>query len=265
MKMTRWNLMMALAALALTGAAAAQQAAQAVKSAADPAATNTAAAPATHETEEAATVQKPGGESLTVHGHWKIEIKNPDGSLDRTVEFNNALSNQGKGEQLLAQLLTGQIVMGDWAISFLDNYSGHGTQYWCTAGVGCVIDEVSGQGPIGYHAPGSPHYSGLQVTYFPSTGSGSKATNAYYVLRGSATATQSTAIYQVGTSMGYCAVNKSYSGTALQSPSACAKWVPADSQFSGASENSFTSHTISPMISVTLDQIVQFTVTISFS
>jgi hypothetical protein len=29
--------------------------------------------------------------AITVHGHWMIEVKNPDGTLVRHVEFENAL------------------------------------------------------------------------------------------------------------------------------------------------------------------------------
>jgi len=50
----------------------------------------------------------PGAEGITVHGHWRLDIHNEDGSLDRTVEFENAL--EPTGAELLAQLLVGQAV-----------------------------------------------------------------------------------------------------------------------------------------------------------
>ncbi len=42
------------------------------------------------------TARRPGGggmhEGLKVHGHWVIEVRNPDGSLVRHVEFENSLA-----------------------------------------------------------------------------------------------------------------------------------------------------------------------------
>ena len=32
------------------------------------------------------------GEGIEVHGHWTIEVRNPDGSLDERYEFENALT-----------------------------------------------------------------------------------------------------------------------------------------------------------------------------
>jgi len=44
--------------------------------------------------ESTAAREKPSGgshEGITVHGHWTIEVRNPDGSLVRRVEFENSL------------------------------------------------------------------------------------------------------------------------------------------------------------------------------
>lgn len=37
----------------------------------------------------------PPSEGIVVRGHWTIDITNPDGSHDRTVEFENALLDEG--------------------------------------------------------------------------------------------------------------------------------------------------------------------------
>jgi hypothetical protein len=53
-------------------------------------------------------------EGITVHGHWTIEVKNPDGSLVQHVEFENAL--QAAGVDLLPALLGRTASPGAWAI-----------------------------------------------------------------------------------------------------------------------------------------------------
>lgn len=53
-------------------------------------------------------------QSIEVHGHWLIEIYNPDGSLDRVVEFENALVVDGG--IMLAMLLDRGRTFGGWAM-----------------------------------------------------------------------------------------------------------------------------------------------------
>lgn len=47
------------------------------------------------ESEKESTQEKPAGdgkhEGIKVHGHWTIDVKNPDGTLVRHVEFENSL------------------------------------------------------------------------------------------------------------------------------------------------------------------------------
>lgn len=57
-------------------------------------------------------------EGIAVHGDWKIEVYDPDGTLAESHEFSNHLTDGGRS--LLAQLLTGvgsspewEIVLGD--------------------------------------------------------------------------------------------------------------------------------------------------------
>lgn len=93
-------------------------------SAAEP--TSAAAAPGQARTTSAAA--RPGGglsQGITVHGHWVIEVRNPDGKLVSHTEFENSL----KGQFLLATLLSG-FVMGDWMV-VLDGAGGD-TQEPCT-------------------------------------------------------------------------------------------------------------------------------------
>jgi hypothetical protein len=44
-------------------------------------------------------------EGIQVHGRWVVEVHDPDGTLVKRLEFDNALAPGGA--QLLAQYLTG--------------------------------------------------------------------------------------------------------------------------------------------------------------
>jgi hypothetical protein len=55
-------------------------------------------------------------EGVTVHGHWTIDVKNPDGKLVTHTEFENALVVPG-GAQNLTQLLLGEQVPGGYEIT----------------------------------------------------------------------------------------------------------------------------------------------------
>lgn len=52
-------------------------------------------------------------EGIQVHGHWTLEVRDPDGSLVSHHEFDNALTG---GRQTLAYILTGDETVGDWTI-----------------------------------------------------------------------------------------------------------------------------------------------------
>jgi hypothetical protein len=64
--------------------------------------------------------------TVNVHGHWVIDVKNPDGTLARHVEFENSLDpgftilgqNLPGGAAFLSALMTGQAVapVGSWMI-----------------------------------------------------------------------------------------------------------------------------------------------------
>jgi hypothetical protein len=93
-------------------------------------ATATAQAPAQDSSAKKST---PRGqhEGITVHGHWIIEVRNPDGKLASHTEFENALSpgfpfpiisgltaQVSSGAAFLSALMAGQAVItpGNWAI-----------------------------------------------------------------------------------------------------------------------------------------------------
>ena len=102
----------------------------------------------------AQTVQRGGGtqEGIKVHGHWVIEVRNPDGGLVERREFDNALAPGGP--QLLAQWLLRSGSPARWVIE-LGDYSLPGP------GQG-GLEQVLGQRPVagqqvrGPQQPGRP-------------------------------------------------------------------------------------------------------------
>jgi hypothetical protein len=74
----------------------------------------TQAAAQENEAADSSTRGKPGDEGIKVHGHWVIDIKNPDGTLAQHHEFENSL--QLEGAATIIQLITGVDVPSDMAI-----------------------------------------------------------------------------------------------------------------------------------------------------
>ncbi len=56
-------------------------------------------------------------EGITVHGHWTIDVRQPDGTLVTHREFENALTAQGAA--LIADLLAGRVVPSNWRIGLV--------------------------------------------------------------------------------------------------------------------------------------------------
>ncbi len=53
-------------------------------------------------------------EGITVHGHWVVDIRNPDGTLASHLDFENALTPTGA--QTVAGLLSRQYGTGSWTV-----------------------------------------------------------------------------------------------------------------------------------------------------
>src|SRR5579863_8703566 len=66
-------------------------------------------------------------EGIKVHGHWVLEIRNPDGSVARRKEFENSLThstfnpNLLPGDNLLTTLLLGGAQAQNWSVSVFEN------------------------------------------------------------------------------------------------------------------------------------------------
>ncbi len=122
-RISRWGLsMLAVAALALCAASPSH--AQTAAKAAGPKAAASA-------TPAAKAGPSKGGnrEGIKVHGHWVIEVKNPDGTVTARREFENSLVISGglsDGAALLAGLLGRVVTPGGWVITLANTPSGLG-------------------------------------------------------------------------------------------------------------------------------------------
>jgi hypothetical protein len=203
-------------------------------------------------------------QGIKMHGHWIIDIKNPDGTLVEHRDFENSIVNFG--ENYLFALMAGYTSPSDYAIAvapagtlgFENPNSGPCSQGNFIVIQGCAIVHNMGTDP-GYSVCNVFYCGGgLTITYnFPSGASPSM------VLSGSITATQAGTISQVATYFGACP----YSPTQLNSvttvsPATCAatsggQTLTYYSQLSGTS--------LSSAVSVAANQIIQVTVTITFS
>lgn len=201
-------------------------------------------------------------QNIKMHGHWIIDIKNPDGTLADHRDFHNSLQYDG-AEYLLA-LMAGYWVPSDYEIFLQPSNGSAGPCTPPTNGIpGCVIvrslatqPALDGCGSGGYYCA-----TGLTTTYTLSFSSASSM-----VLAGSITATQAGSLTFVSTVAGYCQ-NSSTSGAIPTtpeniSPASCTA-TPA-SQAAYIVEISSAGLSNSP-ISVASGQIIQVTVTISFS
>jgi hypothetical protein len=61
-------------------------------------------------------------EGIKVHGHWTIEVRNPDGKLVSHREFENSLGGYpfGNGAGLLAGILGRIVTPGSWQVTLYD-------------------------------------------------------------------------------------------------------------------------------------------------
>jgi hypothetical protein len=279
------NLLLVLPVVFAANGASAQQSVQgapAPTSAGQPAAPATAnpaitqahvsAAAPSPGVEQIATSQKSDGslhQGLTVHGHWVINVREPDGTLVEHREFENSLQPGGAG--MLVGLLSGYMVPGDWMIVL-----GPGNNGGLSACVGplfpaCgLVHNISTYPAIslcGSVGNGSGFYctgSVLSYTYnlIGVTGVGSGS----IVLNGTITANQTGQIGQVQTILSACANIPSFQNVV---PSSVETNSPASCPPQGITTNPFyppfTNAFVTPAIPVTSGQQIQVIVTITFS
>lgn len=231
--------------------------------------------------EEASSAEagKTGGEGIKIHGHWVIDLKNPDGKVVEHREFENSLTTATgeaiAGSQILAALLSGNAAPGAPGIAFvyaefpINNYQ---TQQ-CGLGLAsaptifpCDIFTVAGSTLMSYKWAGvSISHSGLkaEVSF--------NSTSVNWVLSGNYTipATPSVGIQSVGTVLPLCIATsiKVYEGSSTDgsgptTPADCTTLAKAGDFVNGML--TFTNIPNGPL-AVTAGQVISVTVTISFS
>jgi hypothetical protein len=258
-KGTRTAILGALAVACLSAAIAVQ--AQVPKS-------KTVVTPPHAEDAERSSAEQPepndrAHQGVKVHGHWAIDVKNPDGAVARHVEFENSLVVGGGGDTLLAFALTGYLSAADWALSLNNANSSE------TALCGQVCYGVTSSNSLmGQFFCSGSHSSRCTTgtSVIPNIGGFFKM--AYITITGNITPTSSGNITSVQTLMGGCAnqtLSLAYT-TATLSPQACQNsnlgtLTSGNVFFDGP----FTSTSSFTPIPVVAGQIVSITVTISFS
>jgi len=217
------------------------------------------------ETEEPAKPAKPGSEGIKVHGHWKIVVKNPDGTVASASEFENSLVTPGNGDVVLGQLLAGQVTWGGMDIRIT------GTSMCANV---CVIAPGStlGAGPSGgayanvtqyweCNVTGAPIcFPGLTNTATPPNNAATPPTGESVTLQGSFTETTSEQINAVGTNFVGCI------SSSLSTVSASTCFNQSGPLPSGVTvfDSAFTSRS-GLSVTAVAGQVVTVMVTISFS
>lgn len=182
-----------------------------------------------------AGAQNGPSEGIKVHGHWTIDVRNPDGTLVSHHEFENAIVPSGL--TTLARILGGREAPGPWTIT-VTGQGGPCVHPQNGSPQACTLFESGAFG-----TPDSMSFNTLAVT-----------SSSGIELSGSLTATASGSmdISTVETRLDRCG------GT--MTPSDCFAIA-----FFASSPRQFTSHTLATPIAVSSGQIVQVTVVISFS
>ena len=243
--------------------------------------------------EESAKPSKPGGEGIKIHGHWVIDVRNPDGTLAAHRDFHNSLvtltgaSYGPTGDQILAALLSGNTVPGDPAILFVSgNVSANSDpSTYCQVGGGNQLRCY----PFGNASNLSLVYSSAGTTYLSAevglTARVSFSPAVNWVLTGNYTVPNTlTAINAVQTSVPMCVAElpllfvnggSSFTGsvanrTSIANPSSCTSSYfdnnPANNIVNVIVPATLTSTILaSPLTNLAAGQVITVTVTITFS
>ena len=204
------------------------------------------AKPAPAQAQAASGATKPAAgphQGVKVHGHWVIEVKNPDGTVASHTEFENSLINPS----LVSNLLTGGSSVGTWEVDL-----GSNTGSTPCGGTVCrIVQSISIFNKNCTTPPAASNQEcGLMVTV-----SGTGASAGDIVLTGSTIALQAGSINVVSSDILTC-------GNSV-SPATCDQGAGGTT----GSENAFTEATNfpgSPIQVAAAGQIVFVTVTISF-
>ncbi len=202
-----------------------------------------------------AQTSRPSGgpqEGITVHGHWAIDVRNPDGSLAAHHEFEN--SRSVATGVVLAGLLTRSLSGGYWKIALT------GVQPICPGGPlsdgTCLIQQSRPAGQPGEFPPGPGVFDSLTSAMAADSG-------GRVVLTGTATALADGLIHLVTTTFGSC--------VGATSPGSCGSFgFPNVAPFNTIGSTEFSRKFLGdpggpPNVQVVQGQIIQVTVTFTFS
>ena len=183
-------------------------------------------------------------EGIRVHGHWTIEIRNPDGTLITHREFENSLI----GQTALVQILARQATVGEWTLRVGSSSDGPCIGF-PTAGVPSFCNMVEANS----HQTGPTDYQFNTLT-LAMQGSDGGPTPPGFVMSGTATARREGTIDTVRSEITRC------DPTVL--PANC--FYPGNNPVNGfthvqSSSGQFVSTHVKP------GQIIQATLVISFS
>jgi hypothetical protein len=201
------------------------------------------AAPAAEE-ESAPLKNDASHQGVKVHGHWKIVVKNQDGSTASTTDFENSLTPTG--QVVISFSLAGGSV-GSTSGGFSIVLQSTGTSICGKTNCAIVTNTTAGGG----------------FTYCANTQNVACATgmttsvNSNIVLAGQMTASQAGTVNTVNTILAAC--------PSTVTPKDCGTTPPTVGNGLNPSPQQFTLATLPSAVSVNAGQIVQVTVTLSFS
>jgi hypothetical protein len=176
-------------------------------------------------------------EGIKVHGHWMIEVRNPDGTVVTHREFENSLV-QTRGALLLGSILGRLYTVGPWELSL------------SSTTIQPCFSNVVGAVPCNIFETGQPlpGGGGNFATLSVSVGAAGSL-----VLSGTAVAGQNGTIDQVGSVDFTCA------------PSASAATCNTLGGPFPIASSAFTQAAVTPAINVSTGQTVAVTVTFTFA
>ncbi|MGB9230200.1 MAG: hypothetical protein WCC24_10705 [Terracidiphilus sp.] len=195
-------------------------------------------------------------QGIKIHGHWVIEIRNPDGTLVAHREFENKLEGL-EGGQLIMSLLGGVAVKGQWMVAL---------SVPCSSADFCVLGETGLPAPqtvpiapdltSAFGGASSLNCQSAPAGTCPQTlGIGINSPIGTVQLIGSVVAANAGSIGAVETALQECyGSNSTYPTVTV---AACTQIAPNNPQY-------FTGTTLTPAQSFIAGQTIIVTVTISF-
>lgn len=198
--------------------------------------------------------------TIKVHGHWLINVRNPDGSIADHRDFENSLAINSGGDAFLIGLLAGYYVPGDFGIEI----DGDGCHYAC----GIVTSPTTWPGldlcAAGTDAPG---HCAATLTYkavlAPTTGSTS------FILSGSVLAPAVGTLVEVRTLFNACnAINGYHPVAPIVAPPGPSTVPPSDCH--GTTATALVGYltitgAFTPVQITSAGQNIEVTVTITFA